>query len=415
MNLLVVGGNHRTMPVQLRERIAIPEAGIPNVLTELLARFGGEAVVLSTCNRTEVYLADSSADRAGLIQFLTHDAITTADQWYVHESQAAAWHLFRVAAGLDSLVIGEGQIAGQIKSAYEMARAQAAAGPMLHALFQHARVVAKRVRRETGIAQGHASISSVAVDFIRQVFDHFADKQVLVIGAGKMGALTLKHLQALGAARIQIANRSWEKARETANQCGGQPVSWDHLDQALVHADIVLSTTGASEPIMSAHRFAALLTQRIKSPLVIIDIAVPRDFDPAIHDGDQVCLFNIDDLQQVRDQTLAERRKHVGACEAIAQSEAHRFVQEWTRRRSGPVIAKLTADFEAKRQIILSQLLAKLNGRLTDADKKTIEGAFRLLQNQFLHGPISALGEESKTGGGNTLLDAIRQLFRIRE
>lgn len=415
MNLLVVGCNHRTMPVELRERIAIPEARIPIVLSDLLTRFGGEAVVLSTCNRTEVYLADSNAERAGLIQILSPDASSPTDHWYGHESQAAAWHLFRVAAGLDSLVVGEGQIAGQVKSAYETAGAHAAVGPMLHALFQQARLVAKRVRRETGIAQGHASISSVAVDFIRQVFDHFADKQVLVIGAGKMGALTLKHLQALGAAQIQVINRSLEKARETAAQCGGQPVPWDRLDQALIDADIVLSTTGASDPIMSAQRFAPLLARRTKMPLVIIDIAVPRDFDPAIHDGDQVCLFNIDDLQQVRDQTLAERRKHVGACEAIAQSEAQRFVQEWSRRRTGPVIAKLTADFEAKRQIVLSQLMAKLNGRLNDADKKTIEGAFRLLQNQFLHGPISALGEESKTGGGGTLLEAIRQLFRIRE
>lgn len=415
MKLLVVGCSHRTMRVELREKLTIPETRIPATLTDLLTRFGGEAVILSTCNRLEVYLADSSADRSALMSYLRGNEVFADDNWYVHESTAAVWHLFRVSAGLDSLVVGEGQISGQVKTAYELANTNAAAGPLMHALFQHARLVAKRVRRETGIAHGHASISSVAVDFIRQVFDSFADKHVLVVGAGKMGALTLRHLQALGTASIRVTNRSFDKAQETAAGCGGHAMPWDQLDEALIHADIVLSTTGAAEPIMTRKRFDPILERRGATPLVIIDIAVPRDFDPAIHDGERVCLFNIDDLQQVRDQTLAERRKHVGTCESIAQQEAQRFTQEWSRRRTGPVIARLTADLEAKRQIVLAQLMTKLNGRLTDDDKKTIEGAFRLLQNQFLHGPISALGEESKTGGGATLLEAIRQLFRIRE
>ena len=275
-------------------------------------------------------------------------------------------------------------------------------------------MVAKRVRTETGIAHGHVSVSSVAVDYVRQVFDPFADKHVLVIGAGKMGGLTLRHLQALGTAgsvsptavpkrpgnrgRVRRTGRAVGAARRRIGPCR-HCVEYHRGGRADRDPETV----------------RAILERRGTTPLVIIDIAVPRDFDPAIHDGERVCLFNIDDLQQVRDQTLAERRKHVGTCETIAQQETQRFTQERSRRRTGPVIARLTADLEAKRQIVLAQLMTKLNGRLTDDDKKTIEGAFRLLQNQFLHGPISALGEESKTGGGAALLEAIRQLFRIRE
>ena len=188
---------------------------------------------------------------------------------------------------------------------------------------------------------------------------------------------------------------------------------WDKLDDVLAHADIVLSTTGAPEPIVTRRRFDDVLAQRTGGTMVILDIAVPRDFDPRIHDGDRACLFNIDDLQRIREQTLAERLKHVGPAEAIVEQEAKRFVAEWAQRRNGPIIAQLTDDFDRKRRQVLGQLLSKLNGRLTDADRQTIEGAFRLLQNQFLHGPISAIGEASQEGGGPALLDALRQLFRL--
>jgi glutamyl-tRNA reductase len=190
-------------------------------------------------------------------------------------------------------------------------------------------------------------------------------------------------------------------------------VPWEALDDVLARADIVLSTTGAQEPIMTRQRFAGVLAKRTGGPMVVLDIAVPRDFDPAIHDGDQVCLFNIDDLERIREQTLADRVKHVGPAEAIVEQEAARFVGEWARRRNGPIIAQLTDDFDRKRRAVLGQLLGKLNGRLDEADKRTIEGAFRLLQNQFLHGPISALGEASREGGGSTLLEALRELFRL--
>jgi glutamyl-tRNA reductase len=417
VNLLLVGCSHRTAPVAVRERLTVPEARIGPALAELLIRFGGEALVLSTCNRMEVYVSpetptDAATVGTALAEWHGLPADAIRPHLYERRDAEAVRHLFRVAASLDSLIVGEGQIAGQVKRAYELALQSAAAGPMLHGLFQHARVAAKRVRRETGIAHGHASVSSVAVDYVRQVFAHFHDKTVLVIGAGKMGRLTLKHLRALAPHRILVTNRSPERAAEVASGCGGEPIPWDKLDDALARADIVLSTTGAPEPIVTRRRFDGVLAKRTGGPMVILDIAVPRDFDPRIHDGDRVCVFNIDDLQRIREQTLASRQKHVGPAEAIVEQEAARFVKEWTRRRHGPVIAQLTDDFDRKRRAVMSQLMGKLNGRLSDADRQSIEGAFRLLQNQFLHGPISALGDASHEGGP-ALLEALRQLFGL--
>src|SRR5204863_1639470 len=252
-------------------------------------------------------------------------------------------------------------IAGQVKRAYELADRRNAVGSMLHALFQHASSVAGRIRSETGIATGHVSVSSVAVDYVRQVFDHFDDKTVLVIGAGKMGELTLRHLKSLQPRRILVTNRSPEKAAVVARGCGGQAVPWEGLDDALALADIVLSTTGAPEPIMARRRFNDILARRTGGTMVILDIAVPRDFDPRIHDGDRACLFNIDDLQRIREQTLADRSRHVGPAEAVVEQEAARFVAAWARRRNGPIIAQLTDDFDRKRRAVVGQLLGKLN------------------------------------------------------
>jgi glutamyl-tRNA reductase len=322
-------------------------------------------------------------------------------------------HLFRVASSLDSLIVGEGQIAGQVKSAFEAARTVGSIGPMLNALYQHAQKTAKRVRTETGISEGHVSVSSVAVDYVRQVFDHFDDKTILVIGAGKMGRLTLKHLRDLKPKQILVTNRSPEKAEDVAKECGGQSIAWERLDQALTLADIVLSTTGAQEPIVTAKRYAPIRNRRAQRTAVILDIAVPRDFDPDIHDGETTFVFNIDDLKGVREQTLNRRRSHVERAETIVEEESRRFVEDWGRRKHGQLIARLTAEFETKRREVLDSLLNRLNGKLTDKERKDIEGAFRLYQNKLLHGPISALSEASKEGNAPALLEAIRRLFRL--
>jgi glutamyl-tRNA reductase len=203
-----------------------------------------------------------------------------------------------------------------------------------------------------------------------------------------------------------------------ARGCGGEAVPWDRLEDALAAADIVLSTTGAPEPIVTRARFEGVLARRSGGTMVILDIAVPRDFDPAIHDGDRVCLFNIDDLERICAATLRDRRKHVAPAEALVEQEAERFRKDWRRRRNGPVIARLTQDLEAKRQAIVRQLLSRLNGKLSDEEQKYVEGAFRQLQNQFLHGPITALTQEpadAASPGGHTLLDALRKLFGLQE
>lgn len=423
MNLLVVGANFKTTPIEMREKLAFDGPKLCPALQQLEERYDYEAVIISTCNRVEIYVAKPDArvppDPGMIGEFMAEyhqlppESLQT--HLYHHANSLAVQHLFRVVASLDSLVIGEGQIAGQVKRAYESAQEQGAVGPTLHALFQQAHNVAKRIRTETGIARGHVSVSSVAVDYVRQVFDHFGDKTVLVIGAGKMGELTLKHLRELLPKKILVTNRSPEKALTVAQGCGGQAVPWDQLDDALVQADIVLSTTGAPEPIMTRRRFNDILARRSGGTMVILDIAVPRDFDPRIHDGDRACLFNIDDLQRIREQTLVERQKHLAPAESIVEQEVKRFHNDWNRRRLGPVIARLTQDFEARRKEIVGQLLHRLNGKLSDADKSYIEGAFRLLQNQFLHGPISALSEEAPEPGRHTLLEALRKMFRLEE
>jgi glutamyl-tRNA reductase len=423
MMLLAVGCSHRTAPIELRERLAFDQDRLVRALDNLVARYGSEAVIVSTCNRVELYLAhqdaESAVDAALITEFLAefHDlsAASLAPHLYEHRNVEAVRHLFRVVSSLDSLIVGEGQIAGQVKRAYELAQDRGTAGPALHALFQHAHVVAKRVRTETGIARGHASVSSAAIDYVRQVFDQFGDKTILVIGAGKMGELTLKHLQQLKPKGILVANRSPEKANQVAAGCGGSAVAWEQLDDALARADIVLSTTGAPQPIMTLERYQKIQQRRAGGPVVILDIAVPRDFDPRIHDGDQTCLFNIDDLKRIRERTLQDRQKHIGPAEALVEEELRRFLKEASRRRHGPVIARLTAEFEAKRQAIVQQLMSRLNGRLTNEEKAYVEGAFRLLQNQLLHGPISALAEETHEGGRHTLLEALRKLFRLHD
>ena len=423
MNLRIVGCNFRTAAVEIRERLAFTPDLQARAATELAARFGCEAAILSTCNRVELFLARPlgptvlSTELA--TEFLGEVHGIPAEQLqpylYSHLDADATRHLIRVAASLDSLIVGEGQIAGQVKAAFEFAQKLGTTGPLLNALFPHALRAAKRVRTETGIALGHVSVSSVAVDYVKQVFDHFHDKTVLIIGAGKMGRLTLKHLQELKPGRILVTNRSPEKAVEVAAGCGGTPVPWDKLDDALGEADIALSTTGAGEPIVTAKRFAQQIRpkRRHGRTLVVLDIAVPRDFDPAIHDGDRVCLFNIDDLTRIREQTIAERQSHIRPAEQIVAIEVKNFLDDWQRRKNGPVIQQLRGEVDKVRDEVLAPLLAKLNGKLTNAEKEQIAGAFRLFQNKLLHGPIAALQDASKDGDRGTLIEAMKKLFRL--
>src|SRR5262245_16558144 len=336
MMLLVVGCSYRTAPVEVRERLAFGQDRLLPALDQLVAHCDCEAIILSTCNRIELYLARDDGregpDSVAISQYLSDFHRVAIRDFssclYEYRQADAINHLFRVVASLDSMIVGETQIAGQVKHAYEVARARGTAGPALHALFQRALLVAKRVRTETDISKGHVSVSSAAVEYVRQVFDHFHDKTVLVIGAGKMGELTLRHLHGLRPQQIWVVNRSSAKGEEVAAGCGGRMSPWEHLDDRLAEADIVLSTTGAAEPIVSLERYQRIRRRRRGGPVVILDIAVPRDFDPRIHDGETTCLFNIDDLHRIRERTLAERQKQVAPAEVIVTSEVQRFLKE---------------------------------------------------------------------------------------
>jgi glutamyl-tRNA reductase len=422
--LLAVGCSYQNTPIAVRERLAFEGEKLAKALDDLGQKYGCEAVIVSTCNRVELYVGRSDSGPGPnveqLAEFFAHThGLPIGDirsHLYAYQGDEAIRHLFRVVASLDSMIVGEGQIAGQVKRAYELAHERGAAGPLLHAAFQHAQRAAKRVRTETGISRGNVSVSSAAVAYVREVFDHFHDKTIVVLGAGKMGEMTLKHLRHLRPRRILVANRSPEKAVALALACDGQAVAWDRLDDVLAKADIILSTTGAPEPIVTFEHYSKVLSGHPKNrPTVILDIAVPRDFDPLIHDGERTFLFNIDDLQRIREQTLRDRRQHVAPAEAIVAQEQSRFLSDWARKRNGPIITRLTQEFEAKRLEIVGQLLAKLNGKFDEADRAKIEGAFRLLQNRFLHGPITALSEEPAGEHRHTLRDALRKLFGLEE
>jgi glutamyl-tRNA reductase len=311
-------------------------------------------------------------------------------------------------------VLGETQIAGQVKDAYETAQKLTATGPLLNKLFPAALRVSRRVRTETGISEGRVSVSSAAVDFVREVFNTFTDKTVLVIGAGKMGRLTLNHLAELKPAAVLVTNRNPEKAAASAKDCGGRVVPWGQLDDALVQADIVLSTTGAVEPIVSRRRFdEKVRRRRAGRMLVVFDMAVPRDFDPAIHDGDRAYVYNVDDLARVADERMAERRRHLPAAELIVDAEVAKFVSEWNQHQNGPVIGQLHEEVDKVRDAVVAELLQKMNGKLTETEKAQIERAFRLFQSRLLHGPIAALKESSREGHSG-LREALRKLFGLK-
>jgi glutamyl-tRNA reductase len=422
MNLVLVSANHRTATMPVRERLAFRKDDLPKAVAALAQRLGGEAAILNTCNRVELYAVPGQdlplPSGEALVRFLAEQHGLPADD-VRHavaclEGPPALRHLFRVAASLDSVVLGEVQIAGQVKAAYELGQQLGTVGPVLHAVFQHARQVAKRVHRETGLTQGKVSVASLAIDYLRQVFDHFTDKTVLIIGAGKIGALTLRQLAGLHPKAVLLTNRNADRAAEMAATCGGRVVPWSDLDAALVQADIVVSTTGAPEPIVTWPRFKKLLPARRGRHVAIIDLAVPRDFAAEIATCDEVdLLVNVDDFKALRERVLGERCRHVAAAEAIVDAELERFQKEWSRRWTGPAIARLGQTWDAIRRDVETDCLAKLSGKLSEADRAVVTGALRLLQNKLMHAPLAVLQEEARAGRGRNLLDAILQLFRL--
>ncbi len=417
MNLLLVGTSHHHAPVEVRERLAFGGEAA-GALAARLAAGDGEAVALATCNRVCLYLAHDDATEARArataeLQALSDlPAAALESALYVKFGADAALHLFRVAAGLDSMVPGETQILGQVRSAFEMADRQGAAGPVLHRLFRQALHAGKRVRHETGIAENPASVSSAAAELAARVFDDLGSRTILLVGAGKMAELAAANLLSRGVGRLVVANRSLERAQPLAERFGGRAVGLDTLEEQLAAADVVIASTGARELVLTAGQVERALRRRRGTPVFFIDIAVPRDLDPAINDLDGCYLYDIDDLERVVEESVAGRREEAARAEAIVDEEAQAF-DAWQRSLDVvPAIAGLRRRAEEIRAAELARARARLAG-LSPRELTAVESLTAQIVNKLLHVPTVRLKEAAAAPDGAARADALRYLFDL--
>lgn len=404
--LLLLGLNHATAPLEVRERLAFSPAQRQAALEALRQRFPqAEAVLVSTCNRVELYVARAihiSPKPEELIGFLADFHALPAEQFAGHlyqlAGQEAVAHLFQVAAALDSMVVGETQILGQVREAYDAARQSRAAGPLLNPLFQRALAAGKQVMAETGLGEGRRSVAGVAVEYARRIFDHFADKTVLSIGAGKMATLALRHFAELRPGTLLVCNRDPLKAQALAQQFNGRPAAFERLAEHLVAADIVISSTGATHPIITRSLFEGLLKQRRYRPIFLIDIALPRDIEAAVGELENVYLYNIDDLQTTVAQTQDRRHSAVEAAQALVNRQIEDY-SLWLRARDlGPVIEQLSRRYHTIAQEEVGRILHKLPN-IGEVEKAHLEELARRLVNKLLNDPIQALRKSEEAHG----------------
>jgi glutamyl-tRNA reductase len=426
VKLLALGVDHRSAPAAIREALAFDGRNGAEGLAALARTFpGSEFAVLSTCNRVEIYAAgdaEGPVEAEGLTAFLASFHALAAESFAPHlvsyHDEGAVGHLFRVAASLESLVLGEGQILGQVKDAYKAAVAERTAGPILHTVFQEALRVGKKVREATGMDRGKLSVASVAVDVARAVFDTFADKTVLVIGAGKMGDLTLQHLKGLNPGQILVTNRSPERAEAAAARWGGRVVPFDRLFQALIEADLVVSTTAADEPIVTRADYARVQRARRNRLALILDIAIPRDFDDAVGTLEQVMLYNVDDLRAQAEQNRRQRQKGVDPALLIIEREtAACYALLRHQRTAGAVLRQLGDSAESIRRQEIDAFFAA-HPQFTAADREAIAHLVHRVQNQMLHRPRTALrsaAAEPAHEQTHPLLNAVRHLFGLAD
>jgi glutamyl-tRNA reductase len=423
MQLQLVGCSHHSSSVEIRERLAFAPEQVQEALELLGKRFPeAEAVLLSTCNRVELYLAAEDFGAVGkqeAVQFLADfhnlDAADLADELFAYENDEAVRHLFRVSASLDSMVVGEAQILSQVKQAFALAAECESTGPFLRHLFDAANRLAKRVASETAINRKRVSIPSVAVvDYAKQLFETFHDKNVLVVGAGQMGEETLRYLCDEGAKNIVILNRSEEKAAALAETVNGVAESWERLAERTAWADLIVSTTGAREPIMTAEQFSEIDARRPDRLLFILDLAVPRDFEPDIRHFSNVYLYCIDDLRAACDANQKQREKELPKAERLLEEEVGRCLADWQHRVTGPTIQRLKQQAIAVKDEELQRLINKLG----DVDARTqqeIEKSFERLVNKILHPPLQSLREHAAKESHHGLLNALRHLFQISD
>jgi glutamyl-tRNA reductase len=421
VSVVVIGLNPRTMPLDLFERLTVDGARLPKALHDLAARQHlGEVVVLSTCNRTEVYaLAERFHGAYGDVRdFLAELAYVTPDEFthhlYVHYDNEAVRHLFTVAAGLDSAVLGEAEILGQVRTAWERAGEEQTTGPVLNLLFRHALETGKRARTDTDIARGTASVSHAAVEMAAERLGDLTGKRVLVMGAGEMAEGMATALQRAGVTDVFVANRTWRKARALADRIGGQAVRLSDLPIALLEVDLLLTSTGATVPVVEHDDFEPVMAERSGRPLLIVDIAVPRDVDPTVRHLPGVTLLDINDLRTFA-QAGVERRAHeLAAVEEIIDEEIARFRTAASARSAAPVVGALHRWADELRDAELARFDARLEG-LDPRQRDAVEALAKGLVQKLLHRPSVALKEHAGTPTGDRLAEATRQLYDLDE
>ncbi len=419
MSVVVIGLNHRTAPLELLERMAIGDGQLPKALHDLCTRPNiSEALVLSTCNRTEVYAVaerfhGAYGDIRGFLadfSYLPPDEF--ADHLYVHYDTAAVSHLMSVTAGLDSAVLGESEVQGQVKLAWERARAEGTAGPALNLLLRHVLEAGKRARTETGIARHIASVSQAAVAMAGERLGTIAGKTVLVLGAGEMGEGMAVALAGAGAGRVLVANRTPARAKELAARVGGEPVPLAELPDRLADADVLLTSTGSRVPVLEQADVAPIMAARPHRPLLVVDIAMPRDVDSGVGEIPEVTLLDMDDLRRFAAAGIAERRREVTAVEAILNEEIERYLGATSAREVAPMIVALRERAETVR----SAELERFRGRYDDLDPRQldlVEAVTKGLVAKLLHQPTVVLKDAAGSARGDRLVAALRELFEI--
>lgn len=419
MQLSLVGLSHHTAPIEVRERLHFPEKDLPAALHALVERDAvEEAIILSTCNRVEILarLTDDADARSLLGDFLSRQRRVPRDlldkHLYHHSQREAVRHIFRVAASLDSMIVGEPQVLGQVKAAYATGRAVGTVGGILDAVLAHAFATAKKVRTETGVAASAVSVSYAAVELARKIFGSLEGKTVFLIGAGKMSELAARHLRRSGARAIFVTNRTLARAEELAKELGGETVRFDELLSFISRADIVISSTGAPVYIIKKEHGARFLAERRNRPMFFIDIAVPRDIDPALNKLNNIFLYDIDDLQQVVEANLRQRRREALRAEEIVEREVDRLLGRLKRLEVAPTIAALQEHLHGLRQQELER--ARLRD-LSPEQHTAVEEMTRRLVNKILHGPIAELKRLPQEPNGLKLTEFARRLFRLKE
>ena len=416
----IAGVSHKTAPVEIRERLAFADNAIPNALDRLRSLEDvDEAFVLSTCNRVEIVVTCSESHdiRGTLESFLaeTHAAFGSSIRPYLYfyESNEAIHHLFRVAASLDSMVVGEPQILGQMKAAYALARERGALSGLLDRVMTRAFNVAKRIRTETGIGQTAVSVSYAAVELARKIFGSLDGHSVLLVGAGKMSELSARHLKRSGASNIFVTNRTLERAIEMAALFEGQPIEYNNFLQAMPRMDIVITSSAAPHFILQHKDMVQVIQARRNKPVFLIDIAVPRNVDPAVNDIDNIYLYDIDDLQEVVNTNIRERQKEADRAERIIVDELQKTLESLRVQHVTPTIVSLQEQLE---QIRLSELerARRKFGNLTPAQEQAIDLMTRAIVNKIAHGPISELRRRAGDPEGSQVVDAIRRVFQLK-